>query len=270
MEACRRQNKYIPFLQACPPVSSQALSKSSSNPGCASGSSCSCCLCLPRQDQQGGALPSGCGKGAVFTGLLLLTGRASYWSQKMQWRKITTLLLILDQGLLKSLCWNHLQQREILFSQFEEWRWLTWMVRIECQGGRDEGCTVLILSFLGLVDHSVEANFMCVCVAASCALSTTSFVLCISCVQPAHTGYTEGNLHPTATVSQEARMLIVLENPYHFCHCLPQLQFPGVCAHSFPSRQTHVVRNSHVSRAALLGVSMSMSLSQGCLRPPGI
>lgn len=119
-------------------------------------------MCLPRQDQRGGALSSGCGKGAVFAGLLLLTGKASYWSRKMQWRKITALLLILDQGLLKSLCWNHLQQREILFSQFEEWRWVTWTVRIECQGGRDDGCTVLILSLLGLVSHSVEANFICV------------------------------------------------------------------------------------------------------------
>lgn len=51
---------------------------------------------------------------------LLLTGKASYWSWEMQRRKITSLLLILDQGLLKSLCCKHLQQREILFSQFEE------------------------------------------------------------------------------------------------------------------------------------------------------
>lgn len=56
------------------------------------------------------------GKGAVFAEVLLLTGKASYQSWKIQWRKITSLLLILDQDLLKSLCCKHLQQRETLFS----------------------------------------------------------------------------------------------------------------------------------------------------------
>lgn len=71
----------------------------------------------------------------------------------MQWRKITSLLLILEQGLFKSLCCKHLPQREILFSLSVK---VAWTMRIECQEGRDRGCTALILSVTTKVGTSQD------------------------------------------------------------------------------------------------------------------
>lgn len=48
----------IPFLQACSPAASHAMSNHLYNPDCASGNSCIFCLCLLRQGQGGWALPS--------------------------------------------------------------------------------------------------------------------------------------------------------------------------------------------------------------------
>lgn len=134
------------FFSNCVSTSSEprkpCISNHCPNSDCASGNSCILLVLAWSGIGRLGIAICMVEEELCLLGVVLLTGRPSYCSWEMQWRKIAFPSIHLRKGLFKSLCYKQSQQREILF--FHSLKIVN--VDHETCVLREKGCVVLILS----------------------------------------------------------------------------------------------------------------------------